>query len=323
MRFLIAWGLLFAACYRDPRVRTAASAPSSALEIKSLRGPDYRGTIADPLGFLPLDAEVILGLDGEQLRASELWRQLEPAVLAKLGPELASLKARCKLDPVKSIRSLAVAVNHASDASPDGVVVVRGLDRERLMACLSDAKRSAHVRIDGEVVVVDATPDANHVVFRFVDRATLVGVVGPTATKARLARVLGGGAPLRSSPAFEEMLSLVDTSGALWALINGSSKIFDKLGAIGIMPKALFGSLSLVDGLALNLRIRLGSAAEATQRVGQAQAQLGGVTKMFFDRLEITADDVDVVVALAMTNQQIQSLLGMFGGVLGVSPITP
>ncbi len=323
MRSSIAWVLLFAACYHDPG-RTALPAPSNTVEVKPAHGPSYRDTIADPLGFLPLDSEIVLGLSGDQVRQSGLWKQLEPNLLAKIGPQLKTFMALCKLDPLESIHSLSVAVKNVGHDHPDGVLVVRGLDREALLACLSRTEGAERkVTIDDGVVSIEATAsDPDNVVFRFVDRTTLVAVVGTTATKEVLQRVLRSGAPLRSSPVFNEMWTLLDTSGALWVLINGTGTIFDKAGALGLKPKAMFGSVSLAAGLSIDLRMRLGSVAEVTQIVTMAQSQLKSA-RALMERFDVTADNLDVVIALEMTDQQIQSLFGMFGMFGGASIFTP
>jgi hypothetical protein len=322
MRYSLACVLLVAACYHDPGVRAAP--PSNAAPVRGRSGPDYRETINDPVGFLPLDSEVVLGLDGDQLRKSELWKQLEPGLLAKAGAELATFKSLCKVDPIASIHSIAIGMKNVSDDNPDGVLVVHGLDREPLMACLSGASGSPRkVAIeDGVITVRGSASDPNNVVFAWVDRRTVVVLVGTTANKALLADILASGSPLRGSPAFTEMFSLIDSSSALWALVNGNGKLFDKAGAMGLKPKAVFGSLSLADGLAMNVRMRLATAAEASQIVTAAQGQLG-VAKSLFDRLDVTADNADVVLGVAMTDQQLQSMIGMIGGMYGSSIFTP
>ena len=313
---LIAFCLL-GACYHDAG-GGAARPPDNTAGARSSRGLDVSATIADPLGFLPIDSEVVVSLDADQLRGSELWRQFEPSLLAKAGSDLARFKALCGFDPITSIRGLTVGMKHVGQVNPDGVFVVHGVDRARMLACVGKVSSSEPgVTVDNGVVTAHASKDdPNVVVFQFVDASTAVCLVGPSATKELLARVVRGGAPLRGSPSFLAMLSLIDTQAALWGLVNGNSHVFDKTAGMGVKPKAVFGFLGLSDGLAMTLRMRLETAQEATSFVTLAQGQLGAA-KMFFDKLEVTADDTDVVVGVGMTPAQVQMLAGLLGGSLG------
>jgi hypothetical protein len=313
---LIAFCLL-GACYHDSG-GGAARPPDNTAGAPSSRGPDVSATIADPLGFLPIDSEVVLSLDADQLRQSELWRQYEPALLAKAGADLARFKALCGFDPITSIRGLTVGMKSVGQVNPDGVFVVHGIDRARMLACVGKLSSNDHgVTIDNGVVTAHASKqDPSVVVFQFVDASTAVCVVGPSATKELLARVIRGGSPLRGSPSFLSMLSLIDAQAALWALVNGNSHVFDKTAAMGVKPKALFGSLGLSDGLVMTLRMRLETPQAASSFVALVQGQLGAA-KMLFDKLDVTADDADVVFGIGMTSAQVQMFAGLLGGSLG------
>ena len=313
---LIAFCLL-GACYHDSGGATTRPLDNTS-GARSARGLDVSATIADPLGFLPIDSEVVVSLDADQLRGSELWRQVEPTLLAKAGTDLARFRTLCGFDPITSIRGLTVGMAHVGQVNPDGVFVVHGIDRARMLACVGKLAANDHgITVDKGVVTADAgKDDPNAVVFQFVDASTAVCLVGPSATKERLARVVRSGAPLRGSPSFLAMMSLVDVQAALWALVNGNSHVFDKAAAMGVKPKAVFGSLGLSDGLAMSLRLRLETPQEATSFVALVQGQIG-TAKMFFDRFDVTADDADVVFGIGMTTAQVQMIAGLLGASLG------
>jgi hypothetical protein len=313
-RLLLAGVLVLGACFssKSSKGGGATEAPAN----KAPAGPDYSATLADPLGFLPLDSELVLGVDAAQLRQSELWRQLEPKLLASAGQGLAAFEAACKFNPITSIRGITMGLKRLGEDKASGVVVLAGLDRAHLTECLRKAAKDnpTLVRSAGDVFTIHT--DSGDLAFAFVDAASAVALVGPGASDQALREVLRSGAPLRTSPAFLQMLGLVDLDASLWLFMNGASKVFDSAASTGFRPKAVFGNVSVGSGLSAKLRMRLDSANTASQLATMAQGQLGSVSN-FFDKLDVTADDADVVVAAALTQQQLDNLTAMLGGFLG------
>jgi hypothetical protein len=85
-----------------------------------------------------------------------------------------------------------------------------------------------------------------------------------------------------------------------------------------VKPKAVFGSVNVTDGLTVDMRIRLGSPDEATQLVTMAKGQTSNPqVKQMFDKLDVTSDGSDAKIAVAMSNQKLQQLMGLVGGMMG------
>lgn len=315
-RLLVAAVLLSGACFRSSGGGGGGGDGVLSTSGPAQAEPDFGATLADPLGFLPIDSELVLGLDAAQLRASALWQLLEPRILAQSNGSLELFQARCGFDLVPSIRGVTLGLRNVSADRPEGVIVVAGLDRTKLMACLEDAAKTSpgKVVVDGRVVIFHGDHGRGGAA-QFVDGSTLVFAIGPAFDRDVFGATLRAGAPLRSSPAFMEMWGRINAGDALWMLINGNAKLLDKAAAMGFRPKAVFGSVSVARGLAANLRVRLDDPATATNLAAMAQGQLG-MAASFFDQLEVAADDVDLVVTAAMTDQQVQSLASMLGGVI-------
>lgn len=287
---------------------------------------DHLAAINDSLGFLPIDAEMVVHLDAERLRRSAIWRQYEPVITNAASARLQEIKDACDLDPIAQLRTLRVAIKDLGDGSkPSGVIVLTGLDSARLLTCLSSehARRGkpADVTVDGNIVVSTGR-DGHPFAMELLDRATIVIVFGQGADRARLDEVVNSGAPLRRSPAFTEIFSTINTQSALWFLMNGSSKAFENLSSMGYGFRSMFGSVGLVDGLSASMRLRVDSPGAAAQMSSMMSSQVGMV-KSFVERLDITTDANDVVFELGMTDAQITSLLGLMGGMFGATTPAP
>lgn len=309
--------VLLGGCFKS----SGSGATATATPSNSVRGVDYSATLLDPVGFLPIDSEVVLSVDGDQLRGSALWRMVEPKLMAAAGQDLVAFKQFCNIDPVASIRDVTIGIKNLQQETPDGVLVVGGLDGARMLDCMKRSREAGEtsVSIENGIVVIDDTDKSgqpDQVVFAFADATTLVMLVGPKTTKQAFLAVLASGAPLRKSPMFSELLQQVDVSAPVWGVMNGSSSAFDDLRGMGIKARAVFGSAQLGAGLAVSMKLRLENAQEAQGLAGMAQGQLGAA-KNFFERLEVTAEATDVVVVAAMTDAQLQSMIGLLGGMFG------
>lgn len=312
-RAFVAGALLFSACFSSGGGSTTPTTPPPGNTAPAAHGPDYSATLADPFGFLPVDSEMVLGLDADAVRRSSLW----PLIHAKLsgvgGPQLTGFAQLCGFDPITSVHAVSLGMKHIGEPHPDGVIVVHGLDRQLLMGCVSKIppNNAKGISIEDGIVSVPGK-DGDNVAFAFVDASSLVAVVGADADKTKLRAVLKAGAPLRSSPTFTDLAAHTDVDSALWAIMNGNSKVFDQMASIGAKPKAVFGSLVLQAGLGMNVHLRLDSAAQAQQLQQMAIGQVGMV-KSFVDKLDITAADADVVFDVAISDQQLTNLLQMAG----------
>lgn len=277
---------------------------------------------ADDLSLLPADSEMVMGLNFAQLQQSALWKQYAPKLMEKAASGLAEFKAACGFDPMEQIKSVSVGMKGVDGGKPDGAVVIHGLDKGKSMACIDKAKAEAakngtEISVDGDVFLVKAKGGESSA-WTFVNGDTLLGTLGAAASKDGVLAAAKGTSALKTSQAFVEMYSKINTKESLWLLVNGNAPFMAKAASAGVKPKAIFGSLNVTDGLTLDLRIRFASADEATQLVNMAKGQTDNPqVKQMFDKLDVTSDGADAKIAVAMSNQKLQQLIGMFGAMMG------
>ena len=276
----------------------------------------------DDLSLLPVDSEVVLGLNFAQLQTSALWKKfVEPQLMkGDTQAKLAEFKTKCGFDPMASVSTISMGLKGVGAESPDGVIVVHGPDKTKVMACLDKMKEEAAkdgstIEKDGDVVNIK-NKNGDAFSFTYVNDSTIVGVVGKDANTAGVKKAAMGGSALKTSAAFVEMYSKIKTGDSLWMLINGNSKAFDKAAAMGFKPKAVFGSVNVTDGLAVDLRVRLDTPEQAVQIANMAKGQTQQFVKMV-DKLDITAEQADVKINVAMSAQKLEQLVQQFAGMMG------
>lgn len=292
-------------------------------------GPIATNPNADDLSLLPVDSEVVMGLNFAQLQTSALWKKfVEPQMMkGDTQQKLAEFKDKCGFDPMAAVKSLSIGIKGVGADKPDGVIVVHGTDKTKVLACLDKmkdeaAKDGSTIEKDGDVINIK-NKHGDNFAFTYVSDDTLVAVMGTNANTAGVKAAASGNSALKTSPAFVDMYSKINTGDSLWMLMNGNSKAFDKAAALGFKPKAVFGSVNVTDGLTVDLRVRLDTPDQAVQIANMAKGQAAQFVKMV-DKLDIVADAADVKVSVAISNQKlealIQNLAGMMMGGMGGGP---
>jgi hypothetical protein len=286
---------------------------------------------ADDLSLLPADSEVVMGLNFAQLQQSALWKQYGTKLIEKASKELAEFKSACGFDPVEQIKSVSVGMKGidaggGGGKKPEGALVIHGLDKTKSLACIDKAKAEAakkgsDITRDGDVFTIkDKSGDVT--AWTFVNNDTLLGVLGPTASKDTLLAAAKGTSTLKSSQTFVDMYSKINTKESLWLLINGNAPFMAKAASAGFKPKAMFGSLNVTDGLTVDFRIRVATPDEATQLVNMMKGQTNNPQmKQMFDKFDIAADGTDAKIQIAMSQEKLKNLVqmaaGMMGGMMG------
>jgi len=322
---IAAVGLVTGACKKnDDKAAKTGSGASTTTTATTSGGTPTPVAVAgtDDLALLPVDSEMVMGLNFAQLQQSALWKQFSPKLMEKAASGLAEFKVACGFDPLEAVKSVSMGLKGLGGTAPDGAIVVHGPEKAKVMACIDKAKTEAakkgtDITVDGDVFIVkdkEGQPSA----FTFVNDTTLIGTIGAMGTKDGVLAAAKGTSALKSSQAFTDMYSKINTNDSLWLLMNGNSPAFSKMGSMGVKPKAIFGSVNVTDGLTMDMRIRLGTPDEAKQLVTMLQGQINNPqVKQMFDKLDVVADGTDAKFGVAMSNQKLQQLIGMVGGMMG------
>jgi hypothetical protein len=274
---------------------------------------------ADDLSLLPVDSEVVIGINLAQVQASPLWKQfVEPRLMtAETTKQITEFKDKCGIDPMTAVKSVSMGIKLNGD-KPDGVIVASGIDKGKGWACLDAMK--AEISKDGTEytregdVALFKSKDGEQAAFMFINDNTALMVVGTKGTAAGIKTVASGASGLKGSQAFVDMHSKINTKDSLWALING--RLLERAAALGIKAKALYGSVNVTDGLAADVRMLAESPEAATGVATMLKGQSAQAAQMV-DKVEVTNDGAEVRIQMAISNQKLQGLISQFGGMMG------
>lgn len=294
-------------------------APGPATPANKAAAPDYRATAEDELGFLPVDAEMVAGIDMVSLRRSQLWQKFEPMFVSALGEDLTKFRNACGFDPLKTTERITIALKERGRDLYSGVIVIRGVDTSRVRECLTtEVQKSGGTATNdrGVVLVTQPSTPGTTMAVGVVGAATMVVHMDAVTTYESMSSVLAAGAPLRKSAAFMALQARREAGASMWFMANGNSKAFDQMRQLGMSPKSLDGTLTVTDRFAGVLRMTMGNPAEASKMQVEFDKVKGMIAPMV-EKFETRANGDVISVEAVITEQQLRSMLQMLGGVMG------
>jgi hypothetical protein len=288
-------------------VACGSSAPAVAPSNKA-PAPSYAAALDDVLGFLPADSEIVVGIDGNQIRTTAIWSQVAPRLEHVLGDDLQQIRTACGFDPLATVERISIGLHAIDQARMAGVIVARGVGAGTLGCVRTRFGKGGAVLDDKGVLVMDhhGIKSAWTVV-----GTSVVVQIGQDVGHDSMQAVLASGSPLRGSSAFMTIYNQLAKGSSVWGIVDGHSKLFDPIGATGMRPVALEGTVSLSD------RVEL--AGTATFESPEVAAKVDTLAKAsfvqiqhFVDRVDSRVDGAAVHVELSLSGAQLMQLLGNF-----------
>lgn len=312
---------LATACKKDDAAKAPAAGGDKAAEASGgVSGGGVKPSSGDDLSLLPVDSEIVIGLNFNQIRQSALWKQfVEPKLNSGTAQsKFAEFKAKCPgFDPMASFSSMSIGVKNTSAPTPSIVVVAHGVDKAKAIECVEKnkdeiTKNGNEMTRDGDVLLFKGKQPGDQSAITFVNDNTAIAMVGDGASSAGVKALAAGGSALKTSPAFVDMYKKVKTGDSLWGLASG--KALEKMPMV--KASAIYGSFNVTDGLAMDLRIRLDTPDAATQMASMANTQ-AQQAKGFVDKADFTAEGNEMHAAVEMSSQKLQMLIAQVGPMLG------
>lgn len=269
------------------------------------------------LAVLPADSEVVFGMNLAPMQQSALWASLvQPRMASNPAVKwLADIKAKCNYDPM-TFKSIAVGAKVSAD-KPNGVAVIHGVDKAKAFDCLDKSKdditkNGMEMTRDGDVALLTGKRGVT-VALSFLNSSTAILVLGDKATAAGVKAVAAGGASLKDSAPFLDMYKKVKTGDTFWGLASG--KVLEDL-PLDVKATALYGSVNVTDGLALDGRVRFATPDAATQAANLINGQVKQAAQ-YVDKSDVTAEGNELHASVLVSGEKLKQLvplLTMFAG---------
>lgn len=281
--------------------------PANRAEMRPAVDPN------DVLAYLPIDAELVFGMDLVAFRQSPMFGTIQPIVTKALGTRLDTAR-QCGIDPLQRVERFTIAGKLDAGESFAGVLVVRGVDGQRVLDCVATAAKSdPTVRVQGNTILI--TGDDKHKFVGTIVGSSIVFEVGATVTRDTLSNVLAAGSPLRRSPAFMTLFDRREPSATAWMMVNGAAPFMAELRQSGVSPKSIDGTLTFTDRVSVAMRFAFSSQDEADRLVAMA-GQITATATQLIERFEVTATGTLVTVNAAATEAQLRTLASMLGALV-------
>ncbi len=278
----------------------SSTPPPAPLAGTTAERPDPRFT--DPLALVPANSDIVMRIDVAAARKTPLWARYGDRLLATLAPALAT----CPEAPLKDLATISVGLV-LTDAN--GLFVIRGIDRDRLHACLrrpSDTKTTATFERD-HVVLTNASGNQN--LITFVDRTTMVMHGSKGATAEGLRRGLTMGAPLRKDPSYQALESRMSPGGVFSMIMPGSSQVMAKFATqIGERIAGMVATVHLTTTVAFHVRVITENPAAAARVLKFLEPAIASA-RQSYDTVDVRIEGTDVVMEAGFSEAQLDMII--------------
>jgi len=286
----------------------AAAGGGSAAAAPTPAGP------ANDLAMLAADSEVVLGASWQALQKSVIWTRFALPQITKEKEVLeviTAIKTRCGIDVQADPTKLLAGLKGINEELPDGAIIIHGLDKQKTMSCPSKfeaeaKKENVVIKVEGDIISANDT-DGYGMALTFVgDRALFM--IGHQMSAARVKKALSGDGSLASSKAFTDMHAKIDSKATVWGMVHGKVIAEEIEGTLPAKPSAVYGSVTMNDGISASVRGRFESPAVATEVMTKMKPQVDGAAQMV-DKAVIGTDGSDVTLEAAAVGPKLEALL--------------
>jgi hypothetical protein len=261
----------------------------------------------DQLAYVPIDSELVFGIDVAQLRGTALWKRFEPRIVHSIGKDYDDVRAACGFDPLETGTYFTIGLRFNDEDHVSGVVVARGLPSKVLDCVATRFGKGGDVTRDRGVVVL--RENRMNIAWTMIGDA-LIGHIDPVAGHDSLERVVTSGAPLRQSPVFMSLYDRLDHHAALWGAANGGSRALEFLKEE--RPKSVSGTMSVSDRIDWTTTVRMPSIAEAAKVKDLLQHDLDRA-QGFVNELDMKAAGDTLTVHVVVDGDKLDALFALAG----------
>jgi hypothetical protein len=282
------------------------------------------------LAAVPATAQVVISADVSKLADSPIVaRMVERLLLSepRLAESWAHVQESCKIDPVKQLRHVMLAIGPTQGSAGTGPVLMVAtgtLSEPDLASCIRTMVGKGGGELTAKSVVgrsIYQVKDGNRTMFFAFSRADTV-VLG--TNEAWVTDALGTGLKATSNPDLQAWLKLVDQRQPVWAVGRVDPRVGQGLvtatsGKLAAQPEAFVASLDPTAGAKLELGVVMKDAEMAKTLESWAKNELavvgmaaqlkslGGIV----NKVAVIAEQSVVRFRAALTMDEVNQLLSV------------
>jgi len=282
------------------------------------------------LAAVPATAQVVIGADVSKLtdspiiaRAVERLLMTEP----KLAESWAHVQESCKIDPIRQIRHVMLAIGPSPGAAGTGpvlMVATGSLSEPDLASCIRTMVGKGGGTLTAKSVVgrsIYQVVDGNRTMFFAFSRADTV-VLG--TNEAWVIEALGTGLKAASNPELSAWLQLIDQRKPVWAVGRvdprvGQGLITATQGKLSEQPQAFVATIDATAGAKLELGVVMKTPEMAKTLESWAKNELAVVGMAaqlkslgpIVSKVTVIAEQTVVRFRAALTMDEVNQLLSV------------
>lgn len=280
---------------------------------KKESGGGAAGSSGDMLSYLPKDTTMIVGVSWSKATGSDIFKKYESKIMADAPKELATIKEKCGLDPMKDLGSLVISGGKDIADESDTIIAVKGsFDKAKLEGCVTKMGGT----VEGGVMTIEGEPMNIY----WPANDTLLLAKGMTADQMKAATKDGSA---KDNEMIMGYIKKVDSSATIWAAGLVPAEAAGQMGGMGKPPKGFYFDLSVSSGV--NGKVGLvfeseddakGTMAMVTMGMTMAKGQVPENMKGMVEKVKTKQDGKAIVISAKFSGKDIDAVEGLVGGML-------
>lgn len=261
-----------------------------------------------PLSYVPAGSNVVAVIEVKKLLDAPAMKDgIEQAKAIAAGErDFKQLQELTGIDPFKDVATVVIG-GSTDDKDGPAIVLVGSFDAKKV----ADAVKAKEPKMQAEAVSGNTL------------------LLSPSADAFAKAKEASKGAALAGSPDLKALYDLTDKSHAITFAVKVGGRIEKDMNGPLAGAQAVFGSMTVTDGMAMKGAVRFSAADKANGLKTELEGQLGQVKPMaammglsdMLDGLKLSVSGNDFVGEFSLSAAQIKkaqdTAKGMLGGGMG------
>ncbi len=288
----------------------ASSAPSAVIAA----APSAAKGGGELLAYIPGDANAVFGLNLGGIVGSPLYKMMWPMIAQKAGANLKEFTDACG-DPMSVLHSMVLGGNTQKDQGAVAFKVGISKDKAKQCATTMAAKKGEKISFEesGKLIALKKK-DGDTKWLAWLDGGIILAVPDKGGDKGALEALVANKTPVTGNGPVMKLVGEVDRNATFWGVFLAPADEPLKTIPGAAAAKAVFGSISLSNGIKLDAVMRFASADQAKATAAQVNGMMGQFKAhpelgKFIAKVAVVAAGSDLTVKLDLSIAELGELM--------------
>jgi hypothetical protein len=280
---------------------------------------------SDSMSNLPKDATMVVGINFDKIRSSDLYKEFQGDIQKQIGKELGELKEKCGIDILADLKSMTMSIGKNPNDEKDTFFAVTGsFTKDKVHKCMEDLKaKGEKVEFKDEGKLTAYTIEGETAYVMWAGDNTVITSPGAKSADV-MKKITDGGGSVKDNADVMAMVGKADTGAMVWMAggIPNDPNMEASFGMMGGKPKGLYLSIDLPGSLDANIGMAFADEATATkaeEALGKQIEEVKGqpMVGAYLKDLKMERAGTDVKLGIKLSKEDVTTIVTMAKSMMG------